>query len=98
MSEPIGYCPLTREELVARCESLEKERDRLRDLSVWGTTIPVGPTYDRLVALEARNEALRATLRNISTVHPKELFPAVTAVGYCRQKAIEALATDEKPR
>ena len=35
---------------------------------------------------------LRETLENISTVEPRERFPAVTALGYCRQRALEALA------
>lgn len=37
-------------------------------------------------------ERLRSVLKNISTVRSLEHFPALTALAYCREKAIEALA------
>lgn len=37
-------------------------------------------------------ELLRSALQNISTVKPLDHFPAVTALAYCREKAIEALS------
>ena len=45
-----------------------------------------------IASQEARIVRLEAALRDISTIYPKELFPAVTALAYCRQRAIAALS------
>lgn len=42
-------------------------------------------------------ERLRAALENISTVRPLEHFPAVTALAYCREKALKALGAQDEP-
>ena len=39
---------------------LLEDNERLRALSVWGTTEPVGPLFDRLKSAEARIDAVLA--------------------------------------
>jgi uncharacterized small protein (DUF1192 family) len=51
--------------LKAEVAALRAERDRLRNLCEWGTSDPVGPKYDRLLAAEARVEVLTTALDGV---------------------------------
>jgi len=42
-------------------DALAAELERVRALSIWGTSVPVGPSYDRLLELEDENTRLRDT-------------------------------------
>ena len=45
-------------------DALAAELERVRALSIWGTSVPVGPSYDRLLELEDENTRLRGALRS----------------------------------
>jgi len=52
----------------------------------------IAEEHESRTAFQERIRELEATLHDISTIYPKELFPAVTALAYCRQKALAALS------
>lgn len=60
--EEEGYPPDSME-LVAASEydALAAELERVRALSIWGTSVPVGPTYDRIRELEAELAECRSS-------------------------------------
>lgn len=78
-------------ELRSECADKALEIERLqRDVAECRELI-ANAIGDAPETFPAQSDVLRDALQNISTVMPLEHFPAVTALAYCRQKAIEAL-------
>jgi hypothetical protein len=89
----------------AEIAALEAERDRLRALSVWGTTEPVGPKYDEIERLK---EALRQLVDRLDLVHADDRYESVWSISqmyvgpykgptYTKELAIARAALKEKP-
>ena len=54
---------------VREAEEVIAENERLRELSVWGTSEPVGPTYDVIARLTAENKRLRELVQEELGAH-----------------------------